>query len=96
MAKINMGKEIHCYEDVERLVMFYCKIKDYYTVEDIYELVQQNLEKSNIFIYKRVYKIIDEAVNKLIKKGVLLEQDSVYYHEKIKFVRHIDINNLNL
>ena len=82
MTKINMGKDIHCYQDIERLVMFYCKIKDYYTVEDIYELVQQNLEKSNIFIYKRVYKIIDEAVNKLIKKGVLLEQDSVYYHEK--------------
>ena len=96
MAKINMGKEIHCYEDVERLVMFYCKIKDNYTIEDIYNLVQENLEKSNFVIYKKLYKIIYASVDKLINKGVLLEENGVYYHEKIKVVRPIDSNNLNL
>ena len=96
MAKINMGNEIQCIQDIERLVMFYCKIKDYYTVNDIYNLVQENLEKTNIVIYKKLYKIIYAAVNKLIDAGFLLEQNGIYYHEKIVFVKHENTTNLNL
>ena len=87
MAKIKTGKEIHSFEDVERLVLFLCKTKNNYTIEDIYNLTQEKLVGSRIVLGKRLYIIIETAVKYLISKEILQESDGVYTSKPIKFVQ---------
>ena len=94
MAKINKGENITGFQDIERLVLFYCKITKSYTAEDIYKLVRKDLNGSRFIVGKRLYKMIEEATNKLIDKGLLFENNGHFYHQKIKLVKVENSNNL--
>ena len=73
------GKNIKTLYDIKMLVTHLCTTEKKFTKEEIFDLAQKHIEGSALIINKKLKTLINQVVDFLIEKNLLIEKNGEYY-----------------